>query len=100
MKANDFPPPQQKPVTAIFLVSANGWAASHFSDAAVSEVTRAVMHDHWKQRAATVLINGTLRATVNHPFFVNGRWQRADQLKVGDVLVRALPAGKEATQAR
>jgi hypothetical protein len=65
---------------------------------AVSEVTQAVIHDHWKERAATVLINGTLRATVNHPFFVNGHWQRADQLKVGDVLVRALPAGREAAQ--
>src|SRR5258708_35492278 len=33
------PPPQQKPVTAIFFMSANDWAPSHFSEAAVSAVT-------------------------------------------------------------
>jgi hypothetical protein len=61
----------------------------------VSKVTRTVVHDHWKERADTVLINGTLRATVNHPFFANGKWRRADQLKVGDTLVRALPTRKD-----
>jgi hypothetical protein len=62
---------------------------------AVSQVNNTAVHDHWKERAATVLINGTLRATVNHLFFVNGKWRRADQIKVGDTLVRALPTGKD-----
>ena len=36
----------------------------------------------------TVLVNGRLRATPNHPFFVDGVWKRADELAVGDVLTR------------
>jgi hypothetical protein len=38
----------------------------------------------------TVIVNGTLVATPNHPFYAGGRWVRADELKVGDELV-ALP---------
>jgi hypothetical protein len=40
----------------------------------------------------TVLVNGSLRATPNHPFFVAGVWKRADELVVGDVLTQ-LDAG-------
>jgi hypothetical protein len=57
--------------------------------AVAAPVTHAIVHQDWKDRAGTVLINGRLRATGNHPFFANGRWVRADQLKVGDTLIRA-----------
>ncbi len=33
------------------------------------------------------VINGTLRVTGTHPFFVDGQWVKAAQLKVGDELV-------------
>jgi intein/homing endonuclease len=35
--------------------------------------------------SATLLVNGTIHTTPNHPFLVDGRWVRADQLRVGDV---------------
>lgn len=35
-----------------------------------------------------VLVNGRLTTTTNHPFFANGRWVRADELRVGDELLR------------
>lgn len=34
-----------------------------------------------------VVLNGMLEATANHPFFVDGRWVRADELEFGDPLV-------------
>jgi|GEM_PF-2782232 len=55
-----------------------------------SVVTGTIVHTDWKSRVSTVLINGTLRATANHPFYVNGQWRRADQLRVGDTLVKAV----------
>lgn len=35
-----------------------------------------------------VVINGALQATGNHPFFVDGRWVRADHLSSGDPLTQ------------
>jgi len=46
------------------------------------------VHENWQREAGTVLVNGQWRATDNHPFFVNGKWQRADQLRAGDWLFR------------
>jgi intein/homing endonuclease len=37
--------------------------------------------------AGMTLINGTLRATVNHLFYANGAFVRADELRPGDALV-------------
>ncbi len=34
-----------------------------------------------------VVVNGHLVTTSNHPFFANGRWVRADELRVGDELL-------------
>jgi len=33
------------------------------------------------------VINGTIRVTGSHPFFVNGRWPRAEDIKPGDKLL-------------
>jgi intein/homing endonuclease len=43
---------------------------------------------------ATLLVNGTLRATPNHPFFANGRWVTAGELGVGDILLEASEDGR------
>jgi hypothetical protein len=55
-------------------------------------VETAIVHKNWKDRSDTVLINGQIRATLNHRFLVNGRWVRADQINVGDTLVTATPS--------
>jgi RHS repeat-associated protein len=55
-------------------------------------VTHVFVHDAWRDRAKTIRVNGRLRATVNHPFFVNGQWVRAEHIRTGDVL-RRLEAG-------
>jgi hypothetical protein len=54
-------------------------------------VTQVYVHPDWSGRAETVLVNGRLRATVNHPFFVNGSWRRADQIRPGDLLRHLTP---------
>ena len=46
-------------------------------------VTRTFVHANTEP---IIVINGSLKATANHPFYLNGGWVRADQLKVGDVL--------------
>jgi hypothetical protein len=53
-----------------------------------SRVTNLFVHPNWKAEADTVLINGHLRATTNHPFFLDGRWVKAENLKAWDVLKR------------
>jgi hypothetical protein len=63
--------------------------------AVASEVTQTIVHTNWSERSKTVLVNGSIRATVNHPFFANGRWRRADRLHVGDLLIAAAPAPTE-----
>lgn len=50
-----------------------------------ADVTQTFRHP---DAEGTVLVNGRLRATPNHPFFVDGVWKRADELAVGDVLTR------------
>ncbi len=45
------------------------------------EVTETFIHF---DKNNLMLINGTLEATVNHRFYVDGRWIPADQLKIGD----------------
>jgi RHS repeat-associated protein len=49
-------------------------------------VTHVFVHRRWSNESGTVLVNGRVRATSNHPFFVNGRWARAEELRPGDVL--------------
>jgi RHS repeat-associated protein len=61
-----------------------------------SPVTKLYVHEHWERESGTVLVNGRLRATDNHPFFVNGAWRRADQLKGGDWMYRLDGAGVRA----
>jgi hypothetical protein len=34
----------------------------------------------------TILVNGRIRSTANHPFYVGGKWVPAEDLEVGDVL--------------
>jgi alpha-tubulin suppressor-like RCC1 family protein len=55
-----------------------------------SSVTQTFIHEDSDN---ILLINGTLRATANHPFYANGRWVRADELRVGDALVRLETTG-------
>jgi intein/homing endonuclease len=47
-------------------------------------VTRVFVHPGDR---AFVVVNGTLWATPNHPFFANGRWVRADRLRPGDRMI-------------
>ncbi|MEA2696667.1 MAG: hypothetical protein QOI66_938 [Myxococcales bacterium] len=56
-----------------------------------ARVTERFVHPDWKEQADTILINGRLRATTNHPFLVNGRWQRADQIQPGDIFHTLTP---------
>jgi Pretoxin HINT domain len=51
-------------------------------------VTQVFVRPQWRDQADTVLIDGRVRATVNHPFLVNGEWKRADQIEPGDRLRR------------
>jgi hypothetical protein len=44
------------------------------------------VHPAEDSAAGTMVLNGAVRATLNHPFLSAGRRVRADQLKVGDVL--------------
>ena len=44
----------------------------------------------------TVLINGHLQTTANHPSYANGRWARADELSVGDRLLQLSPSNRGA----
>jgi Pretoxin HINT domain len=53
-----------------------------------SEVTETFVHPDLE---GTVLINGHLQATANHPVYANGRWVRADELSVGDRLLQLSP---------
>lgn len=57
-----------------------------------AEVVRTFVHSP-EMTKETLVIDGTLRTTPNHPFFANGRWVRADALRVGDVLVSLAPDG-------
>jgi hypothetical protein len=57
-----------------------------------ARVTERFVHPDWKGQADTILVNGRLRATTNHPFLVNGRWQRADQIQAGDIFRTLTPA--------
>ena len=49
-----------------------------------SRVTKTFVHQN---EGGMVLVNGTVRATPNHPFYANGKWVRADELNSGDVLI-------------
>jgi hypothetical protein len=53
-------------------------------------VTQVFVHRNWQDQP-TLLINGRLRATENHPFFVGGRWLRADGIHAGDLLLGQTP---------
>jgi RHS repeat-associated protein len=53
-----------------------------------SPVRHVFVHERWRDQATTLLVNGRLRATVNHRFYVNGTWKRADALRPGDWLFR------------
>jgi hypothetical protein len=57
-----------------------------------SEVTKTFAHPAVE---GTVLINGKLRATPNHPFYVGGQWKRADELAAGDPLLTLDPRAGE-----
>jgi hypothetical protein len=49
-------------------------------------VLEVFVHPRWENESGTILLNGHLRATDNHPFFVNGGWKRADRIEPGDWL--------------
>jgi len=49
-------------------------------------VTKTFVHPP-EATAYTLVINGSLRATPNHPFFANHAWVRADHLKPGDRII-------------
>jgi len=53
----------------------------------VASVVSETFHHAAVQARATVLVNGSLRATPEHPFFANGRWVKAAELSVGDLLL-------------
>ena len=56
-------------------------------------VERLMIHPAEDSPTGTVVLNGSIRATRNHPFLNNGRGVRADLLKVGDVVHVALARG-------
>jgi hypothetical protein len=58
-------------------------------------VLKLFVHEEWQKQASTILINGRLRATTNHPFFVQGSWQRAEYLKPGNLLRSLVPTPLE-----
>jgi hypothetical protein len=55
-----------------------------------SKVTETFVHRDIK---ASILLNGTIRVTPNHPFFANGEWTEAGRLELGDILVEVRPDG-------
>jgi hypothetical protein len=50
-------------------------------------VSKTFRHAAGENQDGMVLINGTVRATGNHPVYANGRFVRADELVTGDRLV-------------
>jgi hypothetical protein len=56
-------------------------------------VTETFAHDAEQSTSGTLLINGDLEATPNHPFFSGGAWVRADQLRVGGELLELASSG-------
>ena len=50
-------------------------------------VSKTFRHAAGENQDGMVLINGTVRATGNHPVYANGRFVRADELATGDSLV-------------
>jgi hypothetical protein len=62
-------------------------------------VTQLFVHPNWQNKARTILINGRVRATENHPFFVNGQWERAENIRSGDLLRTLTPPGLGAASA-
>lgn len=52
-------------------------------------VTASVTRTYKSIECESLMINGTIRVTSSHPFFVNGEWKLAGDLVVGDSLVRA-----------
>ncbi len=63
-------------------------------------ITQLFVHPNWSEEDTTVLVNGRLRATANHPFFVNGRWRRADEIRPGDLLRTFTGASTDVGTAR
>lgn len=57
---------------------------------AVGRVVRTFVHP---DTAAFVRINSDIVTTPEHPFFVEGRWVRADSLRLGDLLLGASRGG-------
>ncbi|HVU01625.1 MAG TPA: Hint domain-containing protein [Polyangiaceae bacterium] len=51
-------------------------------------VSETFHHAARENQDGIVLVDGALVATGNHPFYANGRWVRADELRAGDRLVR------------
>ena len=60
----------------------------------VASVVTETFHHAAGETRATLLVNGTLRATPEHPFFANGHWVRAAELGVGDVLLEVGEDGR------
>ncbi|CAN5547107.1 hypothetical protein BH09MYX1_BH09MYX1_60560 [soil metagenome] len=54
--------------------------------ASARAVKALAVHDPVDSSGGIVVINDSLRATRNHPFYVGGRAVRAEDLKVGDVM--------------
>ncbi len=60
-------------------------------------VERLMIHPTEDSATGTVVLNGSIRATRNHPFLSNGQAVRADVLRVGDVVHVALSRGGRMT---
>jgi hypothetical protein len=51
-------------------------------------VTHLFVHPHPDSADPVLLINGSLKVTANHSFYVQGKWVQAGNLQLGDVLTR------------
>lgn len=44
---------------------------------------------HMDPKQAYIIVNGSMKVTTNHPIWINGSWQEAGELKVGDLLLKS-----------
>jgi hypothetical protein len=49
---------------------------------------------HQTEGDRTLVIDGSIRASVNHVFYANGKWIPADQLRAGDSVLQLVASGR------
>lgn len=77
---------QRQPIKDIV---SGDWILTRSDEANPTLVPAKVLAVHRHQLGGVLIVNSSLRITLNHYLWVNGQWQEANQIKLGDRLVSA-----------